>query len=72
MFSRYGLADLICRLTMHNVHHLLSLMRSARSAILEDRYPGFVKSFFDKYFGDKGVPKWAVEALRVVGIDVSR
>jgi queuine tRNA-ribosyltransferase catalytic subunit len=57
---------------MHNVHHLLSLMRSARTAIVEDRYPDFVRSFFDRYFGDKGVPEWAVEALKGAGIDVGQ
>ncbi len=55
---------------MHNVHHLLSLMRRARNAILEDRYPEFVRSFFAKYFADKGVPDWAVDALRGVGIEI--
>ena len=58
------------RLTMHNVHHMLALMRSARAAIIEDRYPDFVNAFFRKYFGDKGTPEWAVEALRGAGIEV--
>ena len=56
---------------MHNVYHLLSLMRSARNAILEDRYPAFLRSFFSRYFGDKGAPSWAVAALRGVGIDLT-
>ncbi|KAJ9499780.1 hypothetical protein H2202_004770 [Exophiala xenobiotica] len=58
------------RLTMHNVHHLLSLMRRARNAILEDRYPEFVRNFFAEYFADKGVPDWAVDALKGVGIEI--
>ena len=58
------------RLTMHNVHHLLSLMRRARNAILEGRYPEFVRGFFAKYFADKGVPEWAVDALKGVGIEI--
>ncbi|KIW20242.1 queuine tRNA-ribosyltransferase [Exophiala spinifera] len=57
-------------LTMHNVHHLLSLMRGARNAILEDRYPDFARTFFANYFGAKGTPDWAVEALRGVGIEL--
>jgi len=57
---------------MHNVHHLLSLMRSARNAIIEDRYPAFVRVFFQNYFGDMGPPNWAVTALRGVGIDLER
>ena len=56
---------------MHNVHHLLSLMRSARTAILEDRYPAFVHTFFLNYFGAQGPPGWAVVALKGVGIDLA-
>lgn len=59
------------RLTVHNVHHLLALMRDARSAILADQYPDFVKNFFAKYFGSKGAPEWAVSALERVGIALS-
>ncbi|KAK6366188.1 hypothetical protein LTS17_010694 [Exophiala oligosperma] len=57
-------------LTMHNVHHLLSLMRRARNAILEDGYPDFARTFFAEYFEGKGAPEWAVEALHGVGIDL--
>ncbi|CAO2652705.1 Nn.00g021160.m01.CDS01 [Neocucurbitaria sp. VM-36] len=59
-------------LTMHNVHYQLNLMREAREAILEDRYPGFVKGFFETlYSGEKGrYPEWAVTALRGVGVDL--
>jgi queuine/archaeosine tRNA-ribosyltransferase len=56
---------------MHNVQHLLSLMHSARKAILEDQYPVFVRTFFSRYFGDKGAPSWAVNALKGVGIDLT-
>ncbi|RMZ81497.1 hypothetical protein DV738_g2290, partial [Chaetothyriales sp. CBS 135597] len=57
-------------LTMHNVHHMLALMRSVRTAILEDRYPAFVKEFFVRYFPGKPAPEWAVEALSGVGIAI--
>ncbi|KKA27090.1 hypothetical protein TD95_001137, partial [Thielaviopsis punctulata] len=59
-------------LTMHNVYYQLNLMREAREAIIEDRYPQFVKQFFaDRSDGDKSkYPKWAVDALRVVGVDL--
>ena len=57
-------------LTMHNVHHMLSLMRRTREAIIEDRYADFARDFFRKYFGDKGAPDWAREALAGVGIHV--
>lgn len=58
-------------LTMHNVHYLLSLMRSIRNAILEDRYPAFVRGFLLKMYGGLDeIPEWAVTALRGVGIDL--
>ncbi|RHZ52854.1 hypothetical protein CDV55_102366 [Aspergillus turcosus] len=58
-------------LTIHNVHYLLSLMGSARQAILEDRFPAFLREFFDNLYGDKArFPEWAVTALRGVGVDL--
>ncbi|KIN00445.1 hypothetical protein OIDMADRAFT_124447 [Oidiodendron maius Zn] len=59
-------------LTMHNVHYQLSLMRSVREAIIEDRFPAFLRQFFrDRYDGDKtSYPDWAVEALKTVGVDL--
>jgi queuine tRNA-ribosyltransferase len=57
---------------MHNVHYQLNLMRLVREAILEDRYPQFVKGFFSKlYNGEKDrYPAWAVTALHGVGVDL--
>ncbi|KAH7070997.1 tRNA-guanine(15) transglycosylase-like protein, partial [Paraphoma chrysanthemicola] len=59
-------------LTMHNVHYQLNLMRLAREAILEDRYPQFVKDFFGKLYDWKKekYPEWAVTALQGVGVDL--
>ncbi|OJJ46382.1 hypothetical protein ASPZODRAFT_132475 [Penicilliopsis zonata CBS 506.65] len=59
-------------LTIHNVHYLLTLMGSARQAILEDRFPAFLRKFFnDLYGGDSSkFPTWAVGALRGVGVDL--
>jgi tRNA-guanine family transglycosylase len=59
-------------LTMHNVHYQLNLMKEAREAIIQDRYPQFVKDFFSKLHNgemDK-YPRWAVDALRGVGVDL--
>ena len=60
------------RLTMHNVHYLLALMGKVRAAIIEDRYPDFLRAYFDKAYGGDGtrVPTWAVTALREVGVDL--
>jgi tRNA-guanine family transglycosylase len=42
-------------LTMHNVYYQLNLMRLIREAIIADRYPQFLKDFFEKlYNGQKG------------------
>jgi tRNA-guanine transglycosylase len=59
-------------LTIHNVWHQLALMRRVREAIIEDRYPAFLKEFFSDYYGaDRNrYPDWAVEALRGVGVDL--
>ncbi|KAL1311477.1 hypothetical protein AAFC00_004419 [Neodothiora populina] len=59
-------------LSIHNIHYLLDLMRRIRLAIIEDRYPGFLKSYFSTlYSGDKTkYPQWAVDALKGVGVDL--
>lgn len=57
---------------MHNVHYLLSLMDRVRDAIVEDRYPRFLKDYFRLlYQGDLSkVPQWASTALQRVGVDL--
>lgn len=59
-------------LTIHNVFYQLDLMSKARKAIKEDRYPEFVRNFFSTlYRGDQSrYPKWAVDALNSVGINL--
>ena len=60
-------------LTMHNVYHLLALMRRMREAIVADCYPDFMRKFFeDRYVGTgEEVPIWVVEALKHVGVDLA-
>lgn len=57
---------------MHNVHYQLSLMGRVRAAIIEDRYPAFLREYFAKMCeGDASkAPMWAVTALRLVGVDL--
>lgn len=57
---------------MHNIHYLLNLMRQIRAAIVEDRYPAFLRDYFYRaHRGDMSkVPAWAVTALRGVGVDL--
>ncbi|PNS21730.1 hypothetical protein CAC42_1584 [Sphaceloma murrayae] len=59
-------------LSLHNVHYMLHLMERVREAIIKDRYPDFLRGFFsDLYDGDvTRYPKWAVEALVGVGVDL--
>jgi queuine tRNA-ribosyltransferase catalytic subunit len=59
-------------LTIHNVYYQLNLMKEARNAIKQDRYPEFLHQFFSTlYDGQKDrYPQWAVDALRTVGVDL--
>lgn len=58
-------------LTIHNVHYQLNLMRRVREAIIEDRYPEFLKEFFRRLYNDRSkYPQWAVDALRRVRVDL--
>lgn len=71
--TRGEIADLVVRrLTMHNVHYLLSLMGKVRAAIIADRYPDFLRAYFSKAYGGDmtRAPTWAVTALREVGVDL--
>lgn len=47
-------------------------MGAMRKAIIEDRFPAFIRRFFsDIYNGDKSkYPEWAVGALKGVGMDL--
>jgi queuine tRNA-ribosyltransferase catalytic subunit len=47
-------------------------MGQVRQAIKQDRYPEFVRSFFNTlYHGEKlKYPKWAIDALNSVGINL--
>jgi queuine tRNA-ribosyltransferase len=57
---------------MHNLHFLLALMTAARTAILNDSYPDFIRAYFRKlYRGEtEKYPAWAVTALRGVNVDL--
>jgi len=46
-------------------------MKRVRQAILEDRYPAFLREFFARLYDEKSkYPSWAVDALRGVGVDL--
>lgn len=59
-------------ITIHNISYQLTLMRSVRQSIIEQRFPEFVKAFMKRMFASREqYPSWAVEALQSVNIDVS-
>lgn len=58
-------------LTMHNVHYLLHLMGSIRTAIMQDNFPDFIRKFFMDLYQEKSkFPEWAVGALKRVNVDL--
>lgn len=62
-------------LSMHNVHFLLNLMAQARTAIIEDRYPIFLRNWLGTYFdidrkGAQAWPSWVLDALKLVHLDL--
>ncbi|KAK1218486.1 hypothetical protein PQX77_018812 [Marasmius sp. AFHP31] len=57
-------------ITIHNITFQAQVMGRARDAIVADRFPEYLRNFFDGYFGDHGYPQWCVNALRSVGVDL--
>ena len=45
-------------------------MGRARDAIMAGTFPDYLRSFFVGYFGDTAYPRWCVDALRSVGVDI--
>lgn len=56
--------------SQHNLVFQARLMGGARDAIMNGTFPDYLRSFFRGYFGKQGYPKWCVEALRSVGVDL--
>lgn len=56
--------------TQHNLVFQAQVMGRARDAIIEGRFPNYLRTFFENYFGNQGYPEWCVNALRSVGIDL--
>ncbi|KAF9227329.1 tRNA-guanine transglycosylase [Gyrodon lividus] len=57
-------------LTQHNLMFQARIMGGARDAIVEGRFPDYLRTFFKNYFADQGYPEWCVNALRSVGVDL--
>ncbi|KAL7816126.1 Queuine tRNA-ribosyltransferase [Trichoderma gracile] len=59
-------------LSIHNVWYQLQLMREIRQAVIEDRFPAYIREFFAGLYEDKTqYPEWAVDALKMVGVDLT-
>eukprot|EP00088_Acartia_fossae_P020033 TRINITY_DN2172_c0_g1_i4.p1 TRINITY_DN2172_c0_g1~~TRINITY_DN2172_c0_g1_i4.p1 ORF type:complete len:409 (+),score=68.12 TRINITY_DN2172_c0_g1_i4:43-1269(+) len=56
--------------SIHNVAHQLRLMKRARDAIIEDKFPQFVAKFMLDLYPDKKYPDWAQQAFQGVGISL--
>lgn len=61
---------LLSAITQHNIVFQARLMGRARDAIIADAFPDFLKVFFKDYFGESGYPKWCIDALMSVGVDL--
>lgn len=48
----------------------MRLMKSIQQAILEEKFPEFVRSFMNKKYKDGNYPKWTVDALAAVNISL--
>jgi queuine tRNA-ribosyltransferase len=62
-------------ITQHNIAYMMSLVRSMRMAVLEDRFPQFARTFVGDQFpgkdkGGEDCPNWVTEALEAAGVAV--
>ncbi|KAF9049762.1 tRNA-guanine(15) transglycosylase-like protein [Panaeolus papilionaceus] len=58
-------------ITLHNVVFQARVMGEARQAIIDGRFPDYLRAFFARYFNNSGYPEWCVNALRSVGVDLT-
>jgi queuine tRNA-ribosyltransferase len=57
-------------LTQHNVTYMMGLVNRMRQAIMDQRFPSFVRMFVQQQFPKAAddVPQWVVDALEAAGI----
>ncbi|KAG8816110.1 hypothetical protein FRC17_000461 [Serendipita sp. 399] len=68
--SRALLHNLITHETVAAHVFQARLVGQARDAIMQDKYPQYLKEFFREYFGTSGYPRWCIDALKSVGVDL--
>ncbi|XP_012270247.1 queuine tRNA-ribosyltransferase catalytic subunit [Orussus abietinus] len=57
-------------LTIHNIAFQMKLMNDIRSSIREDKFPNFVQEYMITAYPDKDYPKWIIDALQAVNINL--
>ena len=57
-------------MTYHNIAYTQRLTKQIRGAIMEQRFPAFVRDFVHKHYPAGDMPVWVIECLSEVGIDV--
>ncbi|KAF7998399.1 hypothetical protein HCN44_009797 [Aphidius gifuensis] len=57
-------------LTVHNIAFQLKLMKDIRTSIVNQCFPKFVKDYMDTLYSDKNYPKWIIDALNSVNINL--
>jgi queuine tRNA-ribosyltransferase len=45
-------------------------MSRIRQAIIEQRFPDFIKEFVANYYQDKDIPQWITNSLKTVNIEL--
>ncbi|KAG9407148.1 Queuine tRNA-ribosyltransferase catalytic subunit 1 [Aphanomyces cochlioides] len=57
-------------ITYHNVAYMLNLMAKVRQAILDDKFPTFVRAFLKEWHQGSEIPQWVKDALNHVNISI--
>nr|XP_021194758.2 queuine tRNA-ribosyltransferase catalytic subunit [Helicoverpa armigera] len=57
-------------LSVHNIAYQMNLMKTMRENIENGTFPQFVQKFVSEYFTDCEYPKWVIESLSSVGINL--
>lgn len=71
MLFRMGHSSACHMLTVHNVTYQFQLMSSMRQAIVEDRFPNFIRTTLGRFYPTiADYPEWVVDALHSVNVSV--
>uniref|UniRef100_A0A8D8RSH6 Queuine tRNA-ribosyltransferase catalytic subunit 1 n=1 Tax=Cacopsylla melanoneura TaxID=428564 RepID=A0A8D8RSH6_9HEMI len=57
-------------LSVHNIAFQMRLMQEIRESIKSQTFPQYVKEYMKDAYPDENYPKWTVDALRAVNIDL--